>query len=99
MGIREKMICAEENQWLQNALSAEERKTAEYIAVIATSIQQQRRAKKYSQKDLAQKMGVSQVMVSRWENGEENFTIATLAKISSALDMEFQNPFRETRAV
>jgi transcriptional regulator with XRE-family HTH domain len=93
------MICAVENKWIQDSLSVEERKTAEYIAVIATSIQQQRRTKNYSQKDLAQKMGVSQVMISRWENGEENFTIGTLAKISSALDIEFQNPFREARAV
>jgi hypothetical protein len=27
-------------------------------------------------------------MISRWENGEENFTLATLAKISASLEME-----------
>jgi transcriptional regulator with XRE-family HTH domain len=44
-------------------------------------------------------MGVSQVMISRWENGEENFTIATLVKISDALGIKFRNPFSDARAV
>ncbi|MDR1020863.1 MAG: helix-turn-helix domain-containing protein [Synergistaceae bacterium] len=99
MNIREKMTGAAESNWLNVSLSADERRTAEFIALIAASIQNRRHAKGYSQKDLARMMGVSQAMISRWENGEENFTIATLAKISAALDMEFQNPFNGAKAV
>jgi len=60
--------------------------------------QRQRKSKGYTQHELAKKLGVSQVMVSRWENGEENFTIDTLAKISTALEIEWNNPL-EKRAV
>jgi predicted transcriptional regulator len=99
MGIREKMIDAKENCWLKDSLSQEERKAAELIAAIAASIQLQRHSLGYSQKDLADILGISQVMISRWENGEENFTVATLAKISTALGMEFRNPLIEAKAV
>jgi ribosome-binding protein aMBF1 (putative translation factor) len=93
MGIREKMVHAKENSWLADSLSLEDRRIAEFIASIATSIQRQRYTLGYTQHDLADKLGVSQVMISRWENGEENFTVATLAKISAALEMELHNPF------
>ena len=69
-----------------------------YIGQIAAIIQRQRKEKGYTQHELANKLGVSQVMVSRWENGEENFTISTLAKISAALGIEWNNPL-EKRAV
>jgi len=36
------------------------------------------------------------VMVSRWENGEENFTVATLVKISSALGLDLYNPIDDS---
>ncbi|GHS98587.1 hypothetical protein AGMMS50276_20660 [Synergistales bacterium] len=98
MGIREKMTRAHEDSWLADSLSLEDRRIAEFIASIATNIQRQRHALGYTQHDLANKLGVSQVMISRWENGEENFTVATLAKISVALEMELHNPL-ESRAM
>ena len=98
MSIRDKMDKAVESTWLSDYLSHEESITATYIGQIASIIQRQRKAKGYTQHDLANKLGVSQVMVSRWENGEENFTIATLAKISAALEIEWNNPL-EKRAV
>jgi ribosome-binding protein aMBF1 (putative translation factor) len=100
MSIREKMARAEENSWLVDSLPIEERTVAEFIASIAASIQYRRHALGITQKDLADKLGVSQVMISRWENGEENFTAATLAKISDALGLELHNPFEDqARAV
>jgi ribosome-binding protein aMBF1 (putative translation factor) len=99
MGIQEKMARAAESGWLVDSLSEEERKTARHIADIAASIQWKRRLLGYTQTDLAQKLSVSQAMISRWENGEENFTVSTLSKISSALDMKFRNPFIEEKAV
>ena len=98
MSIKDKMDNAKASEWLSDYLTQEESIAAKYIAQIAAIIQRQRKAKGYTQQELASKIGVSQVMVSRWENGEENFTIATLAKISAALGMEWQNPL-EKRAV
>jgi len=92
MGLLEKMKTAETSTWLIDELSEEERRAAEFIAAIAVSIQLKRKAAGLTQKELADKLGVSQVMVSRWENGEENFTAATLAKISTALDTPLCNP-------
>ena len=92
MGIHKKMVNADTNTWLTDALPDDERKAAEFIASIAVSIQQQRCAQGLTQKELAEKLGVSQAMVSQWENGEENFTAATLVKISSALGLSLCNP-------
>jgi ribosome-binding protein aMBF1 (putative translation factor) len=92
MGIKQKLESAEESSWLKEELSSEERAAAELTAAIAASIQTQRKALGYTQKELAAKLGVSQAMVSRWENGEENLTIATLAKLSKALNVELSNP-------
>ncbi len=92
MGRKEKLTEAKENAWLADALKPEERVAAESIAQISASMQRHRKAQGYTQAQLAKKLGVSQVMVSRWENAEENFTMATLAKISVALGIEMQNP-------
>ena len=92
MSIKEKLSKAKESTWLSEQFTYEERLTAKYIAQISTAIQRQRKIKGYTQKELANKLGVSQVMVSRWENGEENFTIATLVKISTALGIKLYNP-------
>jgi ribosome-binding protein aMBF1 (putative translation factor) len=92
MSLKAKMAIAQKNTWIVDSLSDEERLAADYIASIAVSIQLARRERGYTQKELADIVGVSQVMISRWENGEENFTVATLARISSALDIELMNP-------
>ena len=84
---------AEVTTWLSDYVTEEEHIANGCIAEIAATIQLQRKAKGYTQKDLAKKLGVSQVMISRWENAEENFTIATLAKVSIALGFELRNPF------
>jgi len=98
MNISKKINASTENSWLSDTLTQEECATAKYIAQVAVIIQRQRKTKGYTQMDLAQKLGVSQAMVSRWENGEENITLATLVKIASALDIELYNPL-EKRAV
>ena len=85
---------AEVTTWLSDYVTDEEHIANGCIAEIAATIQLQRKAMGYTQKDLAQKLGVSQAIISRWENGVENFTIATLAKISMALGLELRNPFK-----
>ena len=92
MGVYKKIENAKTNAWLIDALTDDERRVAEFIALIAVSIQKHRRALGLTQNEFAKKLGVSQAMVSQWENGEENFTAATLVKISSALGISLCNP-------
>lgn len=73
-------------------LTVAERDAARIRGLIAVSIQQQRLALGLTQRQLADMLGVSQAMVSRWENGEDNYTVATLAKIASALGLQLCNP-------
>jgi predicted transcriptional regulator len=95
MSIKEKMSNSKDSAWLSDNLTLEERIIAKYIAQIAATIQRQRKAKGYTQQELANMLGVSQGGISRWENGEENFTIATLARISKALEMALYNPLEK----
>ena len=44
--------------------------------------------------DLAEKMGVKQSLVSRWESGECNYTIDTLIDIADALGLSVQCPLK-----
>ena len=98
MRVQENMPVKNDSSWLTDSLTEEERTTARSIAQIASTIQRRRKAMGYTQQELAALLDVTQAMISRWENGEENFTIATLAKISIALRMELYNPL-EAQAV
>ena len=52
---------------------------------VRNRIEMQLRLKKMSQKDLAEKLGVTEVTVSRWLNGERDPSIETLNRIAEAL--------------
>lgn len=60
---------------------------------IASAITAKRIKLGMTQKQFANKMGVSQGLVSRWENGDANFTLETLVNIADALDIEISSPF------
>lgn len=47
-----------------------------------------------NQTQFAKYMGVTQGLVSRWENGEVNFTLSTLISIASRLGIEMQPVFK-----
>ncbi len=53
--------------------------------MLAKQIRNIRKQLGLSQKELAKKMGISQQLVSRIENGRENISLATLKNISKAL--------------
>ena len=74
-------------------MSAEDLLLAGLQGAIAAEIAIKRHEKGLSQKDFAALMGVSQGLVSRWEKGECNFTLETLIKIASKLDIQVQCPF------
>ena len=61
--------------------------------LISAEISVRRHKKGMSQKDFAEYMGVSQGLVSRWEKGDCNYTLETLIKIASKLDIPMQCPF------
>lgn len=70
---------------LKEDMSDEAKLARDISEIIASRIQQILKEKGMSRKDLAKATSHTQGVVSRWMSGKHNFTIATLAKISSAL--------------
>lgn len=58
------------------------------LGEISASIAKKRIQSNMTQKEFASYMCVSQGMVSKWEGGDYNFSIRTLADIAEKLDME-----------
>lgn len=58
------------------------------LGSISASIVEKRLQYNMTQKEFASHMCVSQGMVSKWEGGDYNFTIKTLADIAEKLDMD-----------
>lgn len=79
-------------------IDAEELQFSVLQGLIAAEISMRRQSLHMSQKDLADKLHVTQALVSRWENGDCNFTLSTLVKICSALDLKMQSPIIPTPA-
>ena len=65
-------------------------------AKIASAILTKRYELKMSQTDFADYMNVSQAMVSKWESGENNFSISTIAEICEKLSMVFDISISKT---
>jgi transcriptional regulator with XRE-family HTH domain len=61
--------------------------------IIAAEISMKRQKRGLSQTQFAKLMGVTQSLVSKWENGETNFTLDTLCRIAAKLDIPMQCPF------
>ncbi|WP_312615162.1 helix-turn-helix transcriptional regulator [Oscillibacter sp.] len=64
---------------------------------IASAIVAARIKKELSQKELADALGVSQGLVSRWESGDANFTLQTLVRIALKLEIEMKSPYVSER--
>ncbi len=79
--------------WLVDILSPAELEASRLRAQVMMHLQDFRREQGYTQQQLAELLGITQALVSRWENGEENFTLATLAKIAlvtnNTIDLSF----------
>jgi HTH-type transcriptional regulator / antitoxin HipB len=58
-------------------------------------IKQIRKRKGLTQKELSQKMGISDSAVNKYESGKENPTLHTLRKIAAALGVELEITFRD----
>ncbi len=83
---------------LSQNMTAEELLLASMQSMIAAQISIRRQDLGLSQQQLADKLDVSQALVSRWEAGDANFTLSTLVKISQALGLRMQPPFETAPA-
>ncbi|MEO5743131.1 MAG: helix-turn-helix transcriptional regulator, partial [Terracoccus sp.] len=63
--------------------------TPSYLTRIGSLIRDARRHKGLTQTDLAELLATSQSAVARIEQGRQNLSLDTLAKIGDALDSEF----------
>ncbi|MBQ9461635.1 MAG: helix-turn-helix transcriptional regulator [Clostridia bacterium] len=75
-------------------IGAEDLMLASLQAMVSSEITVRRQQLNLTQKDFAKMLNVSQSLVSRWENGDENFTLKTLVDIASKLNITMQSPFK-----
>lgn len=74
---------------LLSDLSKTEIKCIKLKAKLAKWIQVKRKEMGLNQKQFSDFMGVKQAMISKWESGDYNFTIASLCDIFCKLDIDF----------
>ena len=70
---------------IRQTMTPEMKRQMDLSVQIANRIYEIMEDKGLSQKDLAHLLGKTETEVSRWLSGTHNMTMATLAKISSAL--------------
>ena len=58
------------------------------IEHIAATLRQARKAKGFSQRELASRAGITQAQISKIERGEVNLAAETLIQVTRALDLE-----------
>lgn len=73
---------------IRSTISPEMKMQMELSVAIANRIYEILKAKGMSQKDFARLMGKTETEVSRWLSGTHNLTMATICKISAALDAD-----------
>ena len=73
---------------IRSSISPEMKLQMEMSVAIANRIYEILEARGMSQKDLAKKLGKTETEVSRWLSGTYNLTLATICKISAALEAE-----------
>ena len=73
---------------IRSSISPEMKLQMEMSVAIANRIYEILEARGMSQKDLAKKLGKTETEVSRWLSGTHNLTLATLCKISAALEAD-----------
>ena len=87
MGIREKMANAKKSNWITQGIPEAEVKSLVQLAKISAQIERCRLDMEMTQEEFAKYMGVSQGMVSRWENRDYNFTVKSLNDICQKLNL------------
>ena len=75
---------------ISRTLSSSDIAAARQLAKISSVIVSNRLERGMNQKQFAEFVGVSQGMISKWESGEYNFTVETLANICEKLNLDFE---------
>lgn len=70
-------------------LSTEEKMQADLLASIAIKIHERRMELGMTQAEFARFNNVTQTMVSKWESGDYNFSVQTLAKVFAKIGLNF----------
>ena len=73
---------------IRSSISPEMKLQMEMSVAIANRIYEILETRGMSQKDLAKKLGKTETEVSRWLSGTHNLTLATICKISAALEAD-----------
>lgn len=77
------------SKWYEKAKRrAEEKPWKRRSQAVALMVLRTLRAKKITQKELAERIGVSPQQVNKWVKGNENFTFETIARLENALDIQ-----------
>ena len=71
-----------------NDIPADVKKEVDWSFAIADKIEATLQEKRISHKELAKRMGKTEAEVSRWVGGTHNFTLRTIAKISTAIGVD-----------
>ena len=100
MGIKEKILLAKPGtDWLTDGLNEVEIKQNRDLGIISAEIEMRRHEMGLNQKQMAELLGVTQGMVSKYESGEYNFTIGTLNEMCGKIGLVFEpvihNPYEE----
>lgn len=83
------LVSKEETQTIERAKTRLAKKSYSKISnLIAFEILERLDELGWSQRKLAKKMGVSPQQVNKWVKGNENFTLATLARLGEVLETE-----------
>lgn len=69
-------------------ISAADINASRYLGEISSAIVKKRMELNMTQKEFAKHIKVSQGMISKWEGGDYNFSIKSLAELAEKLDME-----------
>jgi len=93
MSIEKKIQNAKSSTWLTDSLTPEEKVAAAMSAKIAAYLQKYRKTHELTQDELAELLKVTSVEIIRWEERDEDFTLANLAKIATSLNLRLSSFF------
>jgi ribosome-binding protein aMBF1 (putative translation factor) len=88
MSLKEKIENAEETSWVTDGIDPSEIMLTAINARIAAQIRLARQDLGLTRDQLAKQLGVSQYVISKWENPEHDFSISDLCKITMVLNIE-----------